>query len=53
MRSIMIVGLEGSRRRLEQVLRQLLKIKGVKVFYVSWPRNEEEGGDRREGGATS
>jgi hypothetical protein len=49
MKSVMIVGVKGSRRRLEQVLEQLLKIQGVKVVYVSWPANNE-GGDRHEGG---
>jgi hypothetical protein len=53
MRTIMYIGVSGSRRTLEKLIQKLLKIKGVKVFYVSWPRNEEEGGDRREGGATS
>jgi hypothetical protein len=41
MKTAMIIGLEGSRRRLEQVLERLLKIEGVKVVYVSWPANNE------------
>jgi hypothetical protein len=43
MRSTMFIGLEGSRRRLEQVLEKLLRVKGIRVYYVSWPIKCEGG----------
>jgi len=48
MRTIMYIGVSGSRRTLEKLIQKLLKIKNIRIFYVSWPMNNE-GGDRRGG----
>jgi hypothetical protein len=44
----MTITIQGAKRDLERVLMRLLKDRTIRVIYV-----KEEGGDRREGGATS
>jgi len=47
MRSTMTITIQGAKRDLQRILTRLLKDESIRVIYV------KEGGDRREGGATS
>lgn len=47
MRAVMYVGVSGSRRTLEKLIQRLLRIKNIRVFYVSWSMNNEGEPPRR------